>query len=150
MSEITIRPLVASDRAAWAPLWEGYLTFYKSSLPEEIYDLTFARLTGGTESMGGFIAKRDGKAVGLVHWVAHRTCWSAKDICYLQDLFVSPDIRGGGAGRKLIEAVRQMAEAKGYFRVYWHTHETNLQAQELYDKVAEKSGFIVYRQALPQ
>ena len=148
MSEITIRPLVASDRAAWVPLWQGYLTFYKSTLPQEIYDLTFARLTGGTEPMGGFIAEQDGKAVGIVHWVTHRTTWSAKDICYLQDLFVSPDIRGGGGGRKLIEAVRQMAEAKGCFRVYWQTHETNLQARELYDKVADLSGFLVYRQPL--
>jgi len=148
MSEITIRPLVASDRTAWGPLWQGYLTFYKSSLPEEIHDLTFARLTGGKEPMGGFIAERDGKAVGIVHWVTHRTTWSAKDICYLQDLFVSPDIRAGGGGRKLIEAVRQMAEAKGCFRVYWQTHETNLQARELYDKVADLSGFLVYRQPL--
>jgi GNAT superfamily N-acetyltransferase len=148
MSEITIRPLEASDRAAWGPLWQGYLTFYKSSLPPEQHDLTFARLTGGSEPMGGFIAERDGQAIGIVHWVLHRTTWSAKDICYLQDLFTTPDARGSGAGRKLIETVRAMAQAKGAFRVYWQTHETNLQAQELYDKVADKSGFIVYRQAL--
>lgn len=148
MSEITIRPLAAGDREAWTPLWQGYLTFYKTTLPPDIYDLTFARLTGGAEPMGGFIALRDGQAVGLVHWVTHRTCWSGKDVCYLQDLFTSEAARGAGVGRKLIEAVRQMAQAKGCYRVYWQTHETNLQAQELYDKVAEKSGFIVYRQAL--
>ncbi len=148
MSQTTIRPLVTADRVAWAPLWQGYLTFYKASLPDEIHDLTFARLTGGSEPMGGFIAEQDGKAIGIVHWVVHRTTWSGKDICYLQDLFVSPETRGSGAGRKLIEAVRQMARDKGCFRVYWQTHESNLQAQELYDKVAEKSGFIVYRQAL--
>lgn len=148
MSEITIRPLTAQDREAWTPLWRDYLTFYKSTLPEDIYALTFARLTGGAEPMGAFIAERDGQAVGIVHWVMHRTTWSGKDICYLQDLFTSEATRGAGVGRKLIEAVRQKAEAKDCFRVYWHTHETNLQAQELYDKVAEKSGFIVYRQPL--
>jgi len=148
MSEITIRPLSVEDRAAWTPLWRGYLTFYKSTLPQDIYDLTFARLTGGAEPMGGFIALRGEEAVGLVHWVTHRTTWSGKDICYLQDLFTSEVARGAGVGRKLIEAVRQMAQARGCFRVYWHTHESNLQAQELYDKVADKSGFIVYRQPL--
>lgn len=148
MSEITIRPLAASDRAAWEPLWEGYLTFYKSSLPPELYDLTFKRLTGASEPMGGFVAERDGKMLGIVHWVMHRTTWSAKDICYLQDLFTVPEARGKGVGRKLIEAVRQMAQAKNAYRVYWQTHESNLAGQELYDKVADKSGFIVYRQAL--
>jgi GNAT superfamily N-acetyltransferase len=148
MSEITIRPLAAGDRTAWEPLWEGYLTFYKSSLPPELYDLTFKRLTGGSDPMGGFVAERDGKMLGIVHWVMHRTTWSAKDICYLQDLFTVPEARGKGVGRKLIEAVRQMAQAKNAYRVYWQTHETNLAGQELYDKVADKSGFIVYRQAL--
>lgn len=148
MSEITIRPLVASDRAAWQPLWLGYLTFYKASLAPDTTDITFGRLTGGKEPMGGFIAEKDGKAVGLVHWVLHRTTWSGKDICYLQDLFTSEEARGGGVGRRLIEAVRQMAQAKDCFRVYWQTHESNAQAQELYEKVAQRSGFIVYRQPL--
>lgn len=148
MSEISIRPLTANDRAAWEPLWQGYLTFYKASLTPETTDTTFARLTGGQEPMGGFIAERDGKAIGIVNYVLHRTTWSQNEICYLQDLFTSEEARGGGVGRKLIEAVRQMAEKQGLFRVYWQTHESNLQAQELYDKVAQKSGFIVYRQPL--
>lgn len=148
MSEITIRPLASSDRAAWQPLWEGYLTFYKASLAPEIHDATFARLTGGQEPMGGFLAERDGATLGMVNWVIHRSTWNIKDICYLQDLFTTPDSRGSGAGRALIEAVRQMAQDKGCFRVYWQTHESNVQAQALYDKVADKSGFIVYRQPL--
>lgn len=150
MSEITIRPLVKSDMEAWEPLWQGYLTFYKSSVAPYVTRLTFSRLTGGTEPMGGFIAEQDGKAIGIVNWVMHRTTWSASDICYLQDLFVSPEIRGGGTGAKLIEAVRALAEEKGCFRVYWQTHETNDTAMKLYDKVAQKSGFLVYRIPLPQ
>lgn len=148
MTAITIRPLAASDRAQWEPLWQGYLTFYKASLTPEISDETFARLTGGSQPMGAFVAERDGKLVGIVHWVVHRSTWNIRDICYLQDLFTAPEARGTGAGRALIEAVKQMAQAKDCFRVYWQTHESNLQAQALYDKVADKSGFIVYRQPL--
>jgi GNAT superfamily N-acetyltransferase len=148
MSEITIRPLTAADRDAWVKLWEGYLTFYKASVSPETTDTTFARLTSGTEPMGGFIAERDGKPLGIVNWVLHRTTWSEKPICYLQDLFTVTESRGTGVGRKLIEAVNQMARAKNCYRVYWQTHESNLQGQALYDKVADKSGFIVYRQPL--
>lgn len=148
MPEITIRPLAAADRAAWTPLWHGYLTFYKSTLPAQLDDITFGRLTGGTEPMGGFIAIQGDKALGITHWVIHRSTWNERNICYLQDLFTVPEARGTGVGRKLIEAVNQMAREKNCFRVYWQTHETNLQAQELYNKVADKSGFIVYRQPL--
>ena len=148
MSETAIRPLTVSDREAWEPLWQGYLSFYKASLTPDITAATFVRLTGGAEPMGGFVAERDGKLIGIVHWVIHRSTWNIRDICYLQDLFTAPEARGSGAGRLLIEAVKQMAQAKGCFRVYWQTHESNLQAQALYDKVADKSGFIVYRQPL--
>jgi GNAT superfamily N-acetyltransferase len=148
MPEITIRPLATSDRVQWEPLWQGYLRFYKASLTPDISDATFARLTRGTEPMGGFVAERDGRLIGIVHWVVHRSTWNIRDICYLQDLFTAPEARGTGAGRALIAAVKQMAQAKGCFRVYWQTHESNLQAQALYDKVADKSGFIVYRQPL--
>jgi len=148
VSDIVIRPLVAADRAGWTPLWQGYLAFYKATLPPGTDDVTFARLTGGAEPMGGFVAEKDGEPVGIVHWVIHRSTWNARDICYLQDLFTAPGARGGGVGRKLIDAVNAMARAKGCFRVYWQTHESNAQAQELYDKLADKSGFIVYRQPL--
>lgn len=149
MSEITVRPLAKTDMAAWEPLWQGYLTFYKSSVAPAVTRLTFDRLTSGTEPMGAFIAEQEGRAIGIVNFVLHRTTWSASDICYLQDLFVVPDIRGGGVGARLIEAVRALAEEKGCFRVYWQTHESNDVAMKLYDKVAQKSGFLVYRIPLP-
>lgn len=144
-----IRPLTANDRPAWNPLWDGYLRFYKASVPAETSAVTFARLTSGTEPMGGFLAiDADGRAVGLVHWITHRSCWTVGDYCYLQDLFVAEDQRGGGIGRLLIEAVYGQARERGCSRVYWLTHETNTQAMTLYDKVAERSGFLQYRKAL--
>jgi hypothetical protein len=48
-------------------------------------------------------------------------------------------------GCALIEAVYEEAQAVDAARVYWQTHETNHVAQRLYDAIAEKSGFIVYR-----
>jgi GNAT superfamily N-acetyltransferase len=144
-----IRPLTAADKAAWAPLWQGYLTFYNAALPSDLHDITFARLTGGTEPMGGFLALDDaGRAIGLVHWLTHRTTWSAKLTCYLQDLFVSPDVRGGGHGRALIEAVHAKAREMDCTRVYWLTQEGNATARALYEKLAVNSGFIVYRQEI--
>ncbi len=144
-----IRPLTSSERADWQPLWQGYLAFYKTVLPPEIYDTTFVRLTGGTEPMGAFIGFDDaGKAQGLVHWIEHRSCWTLGNYIYLQDLFVTEDARGTGMGRKLIEAVYTKARERNCARVHWLTHETNTDAMQLYDRIAEKSGFVQYRKVL--
>ena len=148
MAEITIRPLAATDRDAWTPLWHGYLTFYKATLPPEIDAITFGRLTGGEEPMGGFLAFQGDKPLGMVNWVLHRTTWSEKPICYLQDLFADPALRGKGIGRALIEAVYARAKAAGSPRVYWQTQDTNATARRLYDQVATHYGFIVYRKDL--
>jgi GNAT superfamily N-acetyltransferase len=145
----TIAPLVAADRAEWAPLWGGYLDFYRAAVDAKTSETTFARLTGGAEPMGGILARDgDGAAIGLVHWIVHRSCWTVGDYCYLQDLFVAPGRRGGGVGRLLIDAVAEKARALGCSRVHWLTHETNRDAMQLYDKVAERSGFVQYRMLL--
>ena len=141
----TIRPLAASDRKAWWPLWAGYLKFYKSTLAPDVTETTFERLTSGKEPMFGLVAEIDGRLVGITHCVVHRSTWARDHYIYLEDLFVAPDVRGAGAGRALIEAVYARANDMGIERVYWLTHESNDTARALYDRVAERSGFIHYR-----
>jgi GNAT superfamily N-acetyltransferase len=95
--------------------------------------------------MHALVAEDSGKLLGLVHFLFHRSTTQIALTCYLQDLFTVEEARGKGVGRALINAVYQHAAAAGSPRVYWQTHETNSVAMRLYDKVAEKSGFIVYR-----
>jgi len=143
-----IHPLRPDERAAWEPLWLGYLAFYETELTPATIDTTWARLHDPAEPtflLGAFI---DGRLVGIVQYLFHRSNWSIGDSCYLQDLFVVADARGNGIGRALIEAVAERAKAAGSERLYWHTHETNRTAQALYDQVATLSGFIQYRKAL--
>lgn len=143
-----IIPLAKDDFEDWLPLWRDYQTFYKVDVPEETTRLTYARLTGKQEPMGGFIARDSSQAVGIVHWIMHRSCWRSSDSCYLEDLYVAHNARGGGVGRNLIEAVFAVARSRNCARVYWLTHETNAQAMLLYDKVAAKSGFLHYSKRL--
>ncbi|MEO4000769.1 GNAT family N-acetyltransferase [Mesorhizobium sp. CAU 1732] len=145
MSEPTIRPLSEGDHADWKRLWTDYLTFYKASVSESVYASTWKRLfTPGEFEPRGFIATIDGKAVGLVHYLDHRSCWSEVNNCYLQDLFSDPGARGKGVGAALIKAVKQEAASRGITNVYWMTHETNDTARRLYDRVARRTGFIEY------
>lgn len=142
---VTIRPLVPADRARWEPLWQGYLTFYKTSLPPEVTDANWARFMDPATPMHLWGAFEGETLLGIVQCVIHLTSWSAQPSCYLQDLFTVPEARGKGVGRALIEHVYAQAAKEGWCRVYWQTQETNAEAQVLYNKVAERSGFIVYR-----
>ena len=142
---VTVRPLEQSDHADWRRLWTDYLTFYETSVPEEVYASTWRRLFAeGDFEPRGFIASVDGEAVGLVHFLFHRSTWSVEGNCYLQDLFTARQARGKGAGEALIAAVREAAAERGVANVYWMTHETNATARKLYDRVARKTGFIEY------
>ena len=142
---IDIRPLRLDERAEWELLWKGYLDFYKTSVPKQTYDTTWVRLHDPDEPMWLLGAYVDGKLRGIVHYLYHRSCWTARDYCYLQDLFVAQDARKLGLGRALIEAVYSEAKAAGASRVHWLTHETNTTARALYDTLADRPGFIQYR-----
>ena len=142
---VTVRALERGDHKEWRRLWTAYLEFYNATVTEEVYETTWKRLfTAGGFEPKGFIALVDGKAVGLTHYLYHRTCWSLVDNCYLQDLFADPEVRGQGVGRALIEAVHKEAGKIGVINVYWMTHETNTTARKLYDRVARRTGFIEY------
>ena len=141
MTEIT--RLTQDDRARWAELWTGYLTFYETVLPPETYDLTWRRLFDGR--IHGFGARdAGGRLIGITHYMYQETAWSAAPMCYLQDLYVDAALRGTGAGRKLIEAVAAAAKAHGAGRLYWLTQDNNAVARRLYDRLAKTRGFIRY------
>lgn len=145
MSTLQIRAVTADDHAAWLPLWQGYQRFYKTVISDETSAITWQRFLDGDEPINAALAWQDGKAVGLVHFIYHRSTWTVGNYCYLQDLYVEEGIRGGGIGRQLIEHVYAQAKAVGASRVHWLTHETNTDAMHLYDKIADRSGFVQYR-----
>ena len=144
-SNVVIRPIGLDERAAWEPLWKGYQTFYKTVISDQTTAVTWARLHDPAEPMFILGAYVDGKLTGIVHYLFHRSTWTIGNYCYLQDLFVVEQARGLGLGRALIEAVYEAARNVGASRVYWLTQESNKTARALYDKLAERSGFIQYR-----
>lgn len=145
-SPVTVRTLCPEDREAWQALWTAYLKFYKSSVTDEVYDVTFARLLGDDpQDYTCIVAEMDDQLVGLTHYVFHRHNWRIENVVYLQDLYAAPEVRGMGVGRALIEAVYAAADAAGCPSVYWMTQDDNLTAQRLYDRIAAKTNFIKYQ-----
>lgn len=146
---VIIRPVERRDYDMWLPLWDGYNAFYGRSgptaLPGDVTATTWNRFFDAYEPVNALVAEQNGQLLGLVHYLYHRSTTSIAPTCYLQDLFTSEAARGKGIGRALIEGVHERARAAGASRVYWLTHETNTTAMQLYDKVAERSGFLQYR-----
>lgn len=143
--QLVVRPLQASDKADWARLWQGYLAYYETTRPPELYDIYFDRLLGDDpQDYNGLIALFAGQPVGLTHYLFHRHGWSVENTCYLQDLYADPDVRGKGIGRALIEAVYGAADTAGVPTVYWLTQDFNATARQLYDRIGVKTPFIKY------
>ena len=147
-----IRPVRPADFSGWLPLWQGYNAFYgrtgATELPAQVTQTTWQRFFDAYEPVHALVAERDGRLLGLAHYLLHRSTIQIEPSCYLQDLFTEDSARGSGIGRALIEAVYQSALEAGCRRVYWQTHESNAAAMQLYDQLAEKSGFVVYRKFL--
>jgi GNAT superfamily N-acetyltransferase len=141
-----IRQALQSDREQWHELWQGYLTFYKSSLADEVTDLLWQRIHDPAHEIQCRVAADDdGGLAGLVHFFPHAHTWYAAPVCYLNDLFVRPQIRGDGIGEKLIGAVVDEGRSQGWAEVYWHTQHFNSVARGLYDKVTGGTdGFVNY------
>jgi GNAT superfamily N-acetyltransferase len=148
LPDFAIRPARPDDFDRWLPIWRGYHEFYHNDPSDEVTRTTWARFFDDAEPMHALVAERGDRLIGATHYLYHRNTWMIAPVCYLQDLFTLPEARGQGVGRALIEAVYAAAREAGSPRVYWMTHETNVQARLLYDKIADRSGFIQYRKAL--
>lgn len=143
---VAVRPLAASDRAAWEPLWQGYLVFYEQDLEPSVTDETWRRLLDPSVDMHGLCSVGEsGALTGIAHFLYHPVTWSIAPRCYLEDLFVAEAARGIGAGRALIEAVYAHADTRGADQVYWLTQDFNAEARRLYDRVARATPFIKYQ-----
>ena len=142
---ITIRALQEKDKSQWLKLWAGYLEFYKSTISLEQTELTWKRLINNEQKMFGFVAETEAGVIGFTHCLFRPSTWTETDYCYLEDLFVDPNIRGKGIGRALMDRVIELAKEKKSKRVYWTTQEFNKTARVLYDSITPVSEFVQYR-----
>lgn len=144
--EICIEELNESHMISWLGLWKGYQAFYQTEISDDVTKNTWAKLSQAQyEHIYGFVAVLNGEVVGFVHVIEHDSCWTLKPYAYLQDLFTLEAHRGKGVARQLIEHVQTQTQIRQCDRVYWLTHQDNIAAQTLYDKLAKKTGFIQYK-----
>jgi GNAT superfamily N-acetyltransferase len=147
---LIIRAIEEKDKDPWLKLWAGYLEFYKSTISLEQTELTWKRLINNELKMFGFVAESEEGIIGFTHCLFRPSTWTETDYCYLEDLFVDPNIRGKGIGRALMNKVFELAKEKKSKRVYWTTQEFNKTARVLYDSITPVSEFVQYRLPINQ
>ncbi|MCU9951723.1 GNAT family N-acetyltransferase [Pseudomonas sp. PDM13] len=145
---ISVRPVKPEDFDKWAEYWGKYQEFYGVDLSPEVTRMTWARFFDEREPVQAAVATDGEHIFGFVNFVFHRSTWAVNDFCYLEDLYVSPSVRGQKIGKTLIEYVQGQARERQCDRLYWHTQESNRTAQRLYDWIAERPGVIEYRMPL--
>jgi GNAT superfamily N-acetyltransferase len=141
---ITVRAATSSDEFRWRELWAGYNAFYEEDVPGPITQSTWRRILNPAVPMLGRVAELDERVVGFSISVLHESTWVAAPICYLEDLFVDPAVRGGGVGRMLLQDLVVLARQNGWPKLYWHTRGNNVTARRLYDTFTRADDFVRY------
>ncbi|MCK5645375.1 MAG: GNAT family N-acetyltransferase [Anaerolineales bacterium] len=146
--EYQIRSPKDSDRSEWEVLWNEYLIFYESTIPQAHTDILWARILDEEHPIRGFVAERkvDSSLIGIVHFFPHLDTWEIRPVCYLQDLYVAKDARLNKVGSNLIRRVQEYSERQNWIFVYWQTRPDNHTARKLYDKLTGgTTGSITYQ-----
>jgi GNAT superfamily N-acetyltransferase len=148
-SDIRVRAAGPADRDAWLDMWHAYCAFYEVAIPAGVSVRTWERILTPDSGIAALLAvDASNRPAGFTNFVVHPYTWSDRPCCYLEDLFVWPDLRGQGVGRALIERLLALGEARGWSRVYWMTRESNLAARRLYDRFTVRDDFVRYAVAL--
>ena len=142
---VIIRSIERPDRAQWDAMWQAYLVFYETSLPDHTTDLTWERFFDASHEFTGFIAEEDGKILGFAHSMLRQSTWEEVGELYLEDLFTIPEARGKGVGRALINHVKEHAIAMGAGCMYWQTKAGNRTARILYDSITQNNDYVQYK-----
>lgn len=139
-----VRPVSDADHPAWDALYDAYAQFYGVPQTPEMRATVWAWLTDDSHSVDGLVADDNGTLIGFAHVRAFARPLAAATGLYLDDLFVSPDVRGTGAAAAIIDAVKVKAAEDGHSIVRWITARNNARARGLYDKVAQETEWVTY------
>ncbi|EKV30425.1 Histone acetyltransferase HPA2 [Caenispirillum salinarum AK4] len=143
---IQVRDAEPFDEPGWRALWRDYVRFYEADVPERITAHTWARILDPASPVDCLVAVAPGgeRVVGFAVTILHEGTWTDRPVCYLEDLYVVPDMRGKGVGRRLIETLACRGRSRGWHRLYWQTHHDNTEARALYDQLARLTRFVRY------
>ncbi|MGW6916101.1 N-acetyltransferase family protein [Kitasatospora sp. NPDC054939] len=137
-----------ADFPVWRELFRGYTTFYRVPIADEKAELVWSWLTDPAHELECLLVRdADGTPVGLAHFRPFVRPLYGNVAGFLDDLFVSPEVRGGGAVDLLLARLREIGAERGWSTVRWITADDNHRARSKYDQVATRTMFVTYDMA---
>ena len=93
-----------------------------------------AALFGPAPAVFGHVVSRDDDpaVVGFAVWFLNFSTWRGVHGIYLEDLYVRPEARGGGAARALLSRLARICQERGYARLEWWVLDWNTPARDAY------------------
>jgi len=143
MTTITVRRAGVEDLDALAPLFDAYRVFYEHPSDLDRARAFLAARLAADESVV-FIAEADGEAVGFTQLYPTFSSTRTGPIFTLNDIYVRPEIRGGGVGRALLEAAAEHGRSVGAIRLTLTTARNNSVAQGVYEANGWKRDDVFY------
>lgn len=147
---INIRPAVVAD-AATILQFIRELAHYEKAEHEVKADGQGIRdtLFSPQATAYALMCEIDGKAIGYAVYFYNYSTWLGKKGLYLEDLYISPDARGAGAGKALLKHLAQQGVAEGCGRFEWSVLDWNAPAIGFYRSIGAlpQDEWVIYRLA---
>ena len=139
-----IREIKLTDKEQWENLYEGYAKFYKVEMNKTILKTVWNWIHDKNHEVEGIVYEINNKIVGLAHYRKIPRPLRGQEIGFLDDLYVDPDYRRKGIGENFLNYLKELSKSRGWNLVRWLTHDDNIKAKSLYDRVAEKTNWDLY------
>ena len=148
---ISVNPVTNDDREQWEALYHGYAEFYQVPMNDEILDTVWGWIHDDNNPFFGLVAKdENGKAIGLMHCRQMASPLRGALVGFLDDLFVSPEVRGKGVVEVMYEALNVVGKEQGWPFIRWITAEDNYRGRAVYDKLSDKTHWITYQMTVEE
>lgn len=143
-----INEITKNDYQSWKIIFKEYLIFYNSKLTESTIKSSWDKIINKDEKiycLGCYKSSEKTKElIGIMNFIYHKSTWSKKRVCYLEDLFIQEDHRLKGCASLLLNKLVKICKIKNIEKIYWKTKSDNYQAQSLYNKFAIQTDFLEY------
>ena len=129
------------------------LAEYERALPNVTgtHEQLRAALFGPGPAVFAYVAEHEGQLAGFALWFLNFSTWECQHGVYLEDLYVRPELRGHGYGRKLLAELAALCVERGYGRLDWNVLNWNEPAIGFYRALGAVSldDWITFRLAGP-
>jgi len=136
MSSLTIRKAELND-AALILRFVTELAVYEKAEHEVVASVSDIEqsIFSDKHSTDAIIGEIDGKPIGFAVFFFNYSTWQGKHGLYLEDLYVSPESRGTGAGKALLKYLAKLAVHKDCGRFEWSVLNWNEPAIQFYQSI---------------